>query len=235
MTGSGREHRAGAVESRLRAFGARRRDTSGSAAERPSLARRRAFGERLRRERERRGVSLEAVSRETRLSPWLFEALERGDCARWPQGVYSRAYIRGYADRIGLDSGEIVREFCETFPEVAFPDEPLAPAGPVATACPPLRLHLAEDRRTAPVAVARAAAVLIEVLVLLLVAAVAARRGVDFWMALAVAALASRVVLSLIGEPAGRRRSRRLHRAEPATAPEPEAELSLDEAARTAL
>ncbi|HXH04960.1 MAG TPA: helix-turn-helix transcriptional regulator [Vicinamibacterales bacterium] len=219
MTASGQEHLAGTPTP-----------------DRPPLARRRAFGERLRRERERRGVSLEAVSRETRVSSWLFEALERGDCTRWPQGVYSRAYVRGYADRLGLDAGEVVREFCETFPEVAYPDEPITAVGPMAApACPPLRLHLAEDRTARAAIAGRVAAVVVEILVLLLVSAFAARRGVDFWMALAVAALASRIVLGLAGDPAGRRRVRRLGRTEPAAGRQPEAEFSLDEAPGTAL
>ena len=72
------------------------------------VSERRAFGDRVRRQRERRGVSLEAIARATKVPASLFAGLERGDCARWPGGVYSRAYVRAYAQAIGLDPDEAV-------------------------------------------------------------------------------------------------------------------------------
>lgn len=91
------------------------------------VSERRAFGDRLRRQRERRGVTLEAIANSTKVSKSLFAALERGDCARWPGGVYSRAYLRAYAEAIGMDPNEAVEDFTAAFAETAWPDAADAP------------------------------------------------------------------------------------------------------------
>ena len=75
------------------------------------------FGPRLRRERERRKISLESISANTKVSISLFEALERDDVSRWPCGIFRRSFVRSYAEAIGLDGDEIVHEFVERFPD----------------------------------------------------------------------------------------------------------------------
>lgn len=82
------------------------------------------FGEKLRRHRERLGVSLESIAASTKISRWLLAALEEGNCSRWPSGLYSRAYIRAYAAAVDLDPEELVVEFAEIFPGIAWPDGP---------------------------------------------------------------------------------------------------------------
>ena len=88
------------------------------------VSERRAFGDRVRRQRERRGVTLDTIAKSTKVSKSLFAALERGDCSRWPGGVYSRAYIRAYAEAIGMDPNEAVEDFTAAFAEVALPEAP---------------------------------------------------------------------------------------------------------------
>lgn len=39
------------------------------------------FGERLRRPRERRGISLQRISQSTKIRASLYTALEQGDCS----------------------------------------------------------------------------------------------------------------------------------------------------------
>ncbi len=77
------------------------------------------FGERLRRSRDHRGISLQAIADETKIGRRLFSDLERGDCSRWPAGIYARAYVRSYARMIALEPDEVVAEFCELFPQFA--------------------------------------------------------------------------------------------------------------------
>jgi transcriptional regulator with XRE-family HTH domain len=74
------------------------------------------FGPRLRRQRERRGISLETIASVTKVSADLWDGLERNDFSRWPSGVFARAFVRDYARAIGLDGDEIVTEFCRLFP-----------------------------------------------------------------------------------------------------------------------
>jgi transcriptional regulator with XRE-family HTH domain len=74
------------------------------------------FGQRLRRERERRGLSLEQIAAETKVSVDLWQGLERGDLSRWPAGIFARAFVRTYATRLGLNAKEILDEFCRLYP-----------------------------------------------------------------------------------------------------------------------
>jgi len=85
-----------------------------------------SFGRRLRSERERRHIALSSISANTKISVSLFEGLERDDVSRWPSGIFRRAFIRSYADAIGLDAHRITKEFLERFPDLS--DPPPAPA-----------------------------------------------------------------------------------------------------------
>lgn len=98
------------------------------------VSERRAFGDRARRQRERRGVTLEEIARATKVPAALFAGLERGDCSRWPAGVYSRAYVRAYAEAIGLDAAEAVEDFTAAFGETVWPDAADAPVRRVRAA-----------------------------------------------------------------------------------------------------
>ena len=77
------------------------------------------FGARLRRERERRQIALSSISANTKISVALFEGLERGDVSRWPSGLFRRAFVRAYAEAIGLDPDPVTREFLERYPDPA--------------------------------------------------------------------------------------------------------------------
>ena len=76
---------------------------------------RRGLGERLKRQRERRGITLQQIAQSSKVPASLFAGLEAGDCSRWPAGLYARAYMRAYADAIGLNADETVEEFVAAF------------------------------------------------------------------------------------------------------------------------
>ena len=102
-----------------------------------------SFGARLRGERERRQISLSSIAADTKINLALLQALERDDVSRWPAGIFRRAFIRGYAQAVGLDPVAITREFLEQYPE-ATDDSPREHATK-ATTPTPLRLSLADD------------------------------------------------------------------------------------------
>jgi len=74
------------------------------------------FGPRLRRERERRGISLETIAARTNVSIELWLGFESNDFSRWPSRIYARAFVRDYAKTVGLDPKEVVDDFCRLFP-----------------------------------------------------------------------------------------------------------------------
>lgn len=94
------------------------------------------FGEQLRRDRERAGISLAAIAERTNVIASHFAALERGDCSNWPPGVYSRAFLRGYARAIGLHPEQVLAEAAQYFTN--FNDEGL----PLSMRCPEAKLEL---------------------------------------------------------------------------------------------
>src|SRR5437899_5121185 len=74
------------------------------------------FGGKLRDARERRGVSLRQIANATKISVAALEALERDDISRLPGGIFSRAFVRSYANEVGLDPEATIREFIAQFP-----------------------------------------------------------------------------------------------------------------------
>jgi transcriptional regulator with XRE-family HTH domain len=70
----------------------------------------------LRRERERRGITIKTIADQTKVAAPLLEGLESGDVSRWPGGIYRRAFVRAYATALGLDADEVVQRFEQEHP-----------------------------------------------------------------------------------------------------------------------
>jgi transcriptional regulator with XRE-family HTH domain len=76
-----------------------------------------AFGPNLRRIRVQRGISIDKIAADTKVSAELLVGLEKNDFSEWPTGIYARAFIRQYAYAIGVDPDSTVDEFCRWFPQ----------------------------------------------------------------------------------------------------------------------
>jgi len=97
-----------------------------------------SFGTRLRQQREQRRVSLDDISAKTKIKVSLLEGLEGDDLSRWPQGIFRRAYIRAYAQAIGLEPDAVLQQFLALYPE---PPEELPLVAPESPKRPPTRLR----------------------------------------------------------------------------------------------
>ena len=75
------------------------------------------FGGKLKQAREQRGISLRQIASSTKISVVALEALERNEISKLPGGIFSRAFVRSYADEIGLDPEETVKDFLAAFPD----------------------------------------------------------------------------------------------------------------------
>ncbi len=121
-----------------------------------------SFGARLRQRREEQGIALVPSADETKIKLSLLEGLERDDVTHWPLGIFRRAYVRAYAQAIGLSPNIVLREFLELYPEspeVLSEAFGIPPAGDAArpAAGPPTRFRYILDsalgslaRRQAP-------------------------------------------------------------------------------------
>ena len=69
------------------------------------------FGERLRREREMRGVSLEEISDSTKIGTRSLKAIEDNEFDKLPGGIFNKGFVRAYSKFLGLDEDETVADF----------------------------------------------------------------------------------------------------------------------------
>jgi cytoskeleton protein RodZ len=82
------------------------------------------IGARLRHARQARGLTLRDIADSTKISPVALTAIERNDFGRLPGGLFARAYVRSFAEHVGLDADAITREYRDRF-EAAGPEEPV--------------------------------------------------------------------------------------------------------------
>jgi cytoskeleton protein RodZ len=95
-------------------------------------------GELLRRERERRGVSLQQAAEDLHLDAWTVEALEQNRFSTLGAPVYAKGYLRKYAALLDLSPEVIIARY------ESVADRPAAPTPiPIMTSAP-----LAAPRRS---------------------------------------------------------------------------------------
>lgn len=70
-----------------------------------------SFGERLRREREMRGISLDEIATATKISARNLKALEDEKFSQLPGGIFNKGFVRAYAKFLGIDEEQMVAEY----------------------------------------------------------------------------------------------------------------------------
>lgn len=69
------------------------------------------FGERLRREREMRGVTLDEIAGTTKIGTRMLRALEQEEFERLPGGIFNKGFVRAYARYLGMNEEEAVTDY----------------------------------------------------------------------------------------------------------------------------
>ncbi len=69
------------------------------------------FCDELRWERERRKVSIEKISEETKVAARHLLALEAGEYSALPGGVFRKGIVRSYLTAVGLDEASWIERF----------------------------------------------------------------------------------------------------------------------------
>lgn len=82
---------------------------------------REGFGPGLRAIRERKGLTLDAIAKSTKINASLLAALERNDLSQWPSGIFRRAFLRSYAHALGIASDPLLADFQRYFPDDGTP------------------------------------------------------------------------------------------------------------------
>lgn len=70
-----------------------------------------SFGEKLRKQREVSGLTLQAISNTTKISTRMLRAIEEEHFDQLPGGVFNKGFVRAYARQVGLDEEEAVTDY----------------------------------------------------------------------------------------------------------------------------
>lgn len=90
------------------------------------------LGKALAEARNARGLTLRDVERDTRISGKYLEALEEGRLDALPAPVYARAFVRTYAQYLGLNAAAMVQRMPGARPEPEMPPLPEVGRGETA-------------------------------------------------------------------------------------------------------
>lgn len=70
-----------------------------------------SFGAKLKREREKKGISLDDISLSTKIGTRLLRALEDEHFDQLPGGIFNKGFVRAYARHLGLDEDQAVSDY----------------------------------------------------------------------------------------------------------------------------
>jgi len=74
-----------------------------------------SFGERMQREREMRGITLEEIAESTKIGTRSLRALEVEDFDKLPGGIFNKGFVRAYARYLGIDEEQAVTDFMAAY------------------------------------------------------------------------------------------------------------------------
>ncbi|MCD5533541.1 helix-turn-helix domain-containing protein [Lactobacillus delbrueckii] len=111
------------------------------------------IGEQLRKAREAKGLSISDIEKATKIQSRYLEAIENNDFDKLPGDFYVRAFIRQYAQIVGLDGKELLSQYQG---EVA--NEVTSEVSQLAASSPAQEVHEEAHEEAAPVEPARISA-----------------------------------------------------------------------------
>ncbi len=79
------------------------------------------FGERLKRERELREVTIKEIASATRIAAKFLQALENEEWEKLPGGVFGRGFVRSVARYLGLSEENLLSDYDQARGEAAIP------------------------------------------------------------------------------------------------------------------
>jgi cytoskeleton protein RodZ len=110
----------------------------------------------LKLQREKLNLPLSQIAEDTRISLRYLESLEAGRYSDLPGGMYNRAFIRAYCEKLGIDQNEIIRRYEEEI-------------SPLTEKLPKSKVHIpsqSQSRRTKPILIWSAILLILAVVLL---------------------------------------------------------------------
>ncbi len=69
------------------------------------------FGQKLKQEREKRGISLEEVALSTKIGTRMLRAIEEEHFDQLPGGIFNKGFVRAYAKHLGLNEEQTLADY----------------------------------------------------------------------------------------------------------------------------
>ncbi len=91
-----------------------------------------SFGARLKRERERQGITLDTVASATKIGTRLLQALEEEKFDRLPGGIFNKGFVRAYARHLGLNEEQAIADYLKAAGAAPAQKEPEALVAAIA-------------------------------------------------------------------------------------------------------
>ena len=89
------------------------------------------LGEMLRAQREKKGITLDQAAADTRIREKFLTALEGGDYQSLPGAVYTKGFLRNYAEYLDLDQEDLIALFQQERGLIAEPARTFEPMRPI--------------------------------------------------------------------------------------------------------
>src|SRR5215510_12368826 len=71
------------------------------------------FGASFKKAREFRGITLDQIAKETRISTRFLAAIENEEFHLLPGGIFNRGFVRSFAEAVGLDPDQAVADYAQ--------------------------------------------------------------------------------------------------------------------------
>src|SRR5262252_8170118 len=71
------------------------------------------FGASFKKARESKGISLDQIAKQTRISTRFLTAIENEEFHLLPGGIFSRGFVRSFAEAVGLDPDQAVADYAQ--------------------------------------------------------------------------------------------------------------------------
>ncbi len=99
----------------------------------------------LRQAREQRGLTLQQLAGTTKISPRVLQAIEASDQKRLPAPIYTRAFVKTYAQEVGLDPHDTLRRYLAQFQPPEDDNIHMPVPAPVPAVARPHAIHIAAE------------------------------------------------------------------------------------------
>jgi cytoskeleton protein RodZ len=82
-----------------------------------------SFGQKMKKEREKQGITLDEIAVATKIGTRNLRAIEENEFNKLPGGIFNKGFVRAYARHLGMDEDRVVGDYLEASGEAKAAEE----------------------------------------------------------------------------------------------------------------